>query len=232
MDGAWRLGPVLAHGLVRAACHYTPVVAPDQPIIIIGGGGHALVVAEAAADAGWRLAGCLDDDERATLCAGEPCAARLGRLRDFDLLRDHAWIVGIGDVKARRTLIDALDARPGAATITHPAAHVSPTSTLERGIYVGPGAIVHTRAVVADHAILNTGCVVEHECRIGANAHIAPGAVLGGRVTVGTDTLIGLGSRILPNLTVGAGCVVGAGAVVTRNVPDGATVVGHPARSR
>ena len=41
---------------------------------------------------------------------------------------------------------------------------------------------------------------------------------------------LGTGAVILPGLTIGSGAVVGAGAVVTRDVPDGATVVGNPAR--
>ena len=45
-----------------------------------------------------------------------------------------------------------------------------------------------------------------------------------------TGASIGGGAVILPGITIGAGAMVGAGAVVTRSVPDGATVVGNPAR--
>jgi acetyltransferase-like isoleucine patch superfamily enzyme len=34
----------------------------------------------------------------------------------------------------------------------------------------------------------------------------------------------------LPGLTIGVNAMVGAGAVVTKSVPDGAIVVGNPAR--
>lgn len=41
---------------------------------------------------------------------------------------------------------------------------------------------------------------------------------------------IGAGATILPGITIGKNALVGAGAVVTKDVPDGATVVGNPAR--
>jgi acetyltransferase-like isoleucine patch superfamily enzyme len=41
---------------------------------------------------------------------------------------------------------------------------------------------------------------------------------------------VGGGVVLLPGVTVGANALVGAGSVVTRDVPDGAIVVGNPAR--
>lgn len=42
---------------------------------------------------------------------------------------------------------------------------------------------------------------------------------------------IGAGATILPGITIGKNALVGAGSVVTKNVPDGLTVVGNPARA-
>ncbi|WP_262422983.1 acyltransferase [Brevundimonas denitrificans] len=42
--------------------------------------------------------------------------------------------------------------------------------------------------------------------------------------------LIGLGARVLPGVRIGAWAVVGAGAVVMKDVADGQTVAGVPAR--
>jgi len=41
---------------------------------------------------------------------------------------------------------------------------------------------------------------------------------------------IGANATILPGITIGSGAMVGAGAVVVRDVPDGAIVVGNPAK--
>lgn len=48
--------------------------------------------------------------------------------------------------------------------------------------------------------------------------------------TVKAGASIGGGATVLPGLTIGRHAMVGAGAVVTRSVPDGAVVVGNPAR--
>jgi acetyltransferase-like isoleucine patch superfamily enzyme len=59
---------------------------------------------------------------------------------------------------------------------------------------------------------------------------IDQGLVYEGDVTIGAGSWISVGAAILPGVTIGKNCVVGANAVVTRDVPDGVTVGGVPAR--
>lgn len=199
-------------------------------LVLIGGGGHALVVAEAAALAGLDPSGFLDDDTQAVVAAsaGLPW---LGPLLAFDRAA-RGFILALGDLAHRREIIHQITPfEDGATSVVHPAAIVSPSASLGRGGFVGPGAIIHTNAAIAQHSIINSGAIIEHECHIGENVHIAPGAALGGRIRVGSDTLIGLGARILPNLRIGRACTIGAGAIVTRDVPDGQTVRSAPAQA-
>ena len=192
-------------------------------LVLIGAGGHAMVVAEAAAMAGFLVLGAYDD-------ASDAVAFRLLRVKRLGSLRDFKsgpFILALGDLPLRRRTLKGLKAH--AARVIHPLSILHASARVGDGVYVGPAAVVHTFARIDPHAIINSGAIVEHECQIGENAHIAPGAVLGGRVRVGADTLVGLGARVLPNLSIGKGCTIGAGAVVVGDVPDRATVAGVPA---
>jgi sugar O-acyltransferase (sialic acid O-acetyltransferase NeuD family) len=199
-----------------------------REIVLIGGGGHALVVAEAAGLAGTRVLGVYDD-------APDPIACRHLRLPRLGTLADTARaatpaILALGDLATRRRLLDDLAHRlRWADPVVHPAAIVHDSASLVPGVYVGPRAIVHSFATIDAHAILNSGSIVEHECRVGTNSHLAPGSILGGRVTIGLDTLVGLGARVLPNLTIGDRATLGGGALVHRHVHSDTTVVGVPA---
>lgn len=196
-------------------------------LTIVGGGGHALVIAEAARLAGIPLAGFLDDDPHAMLTRrGIPW---LGRLQEVERLRTAAMI-GLGNVPARRGVIDAMEGCEWGEPVVHPSAVVSDAANVGHGSYVGARAVVNPLASVGRHAIINTGAIVEHECDIGENVHVAPGVILGGLVKIGSDTLIGIGARVLVGVRIGSGCVVGAGAVVLHDLDDGVTAVGAPAR--
>ncbi len=203
-------------------------------IVLLGGGGHALVVHEAAEALRMRVVGVYDDDENCnlTIRARVPNLGSPKRITGFG---DAAWIVAVGGLALRRDLIDRADAlsgsaRAGLSNIVHPKAHVAITARLGGGVFVGPLACVHAHAYVGPHCIINTGAIVEHECDLEDNVHIAPNATLGGNVVVGRDTLVGLGATILPGVKIGRECVIGAGAVVRKNVADGKTVVGVPAK--
>jgi maltose O-acetyltransferase len=58
------------------------------------------------------------------------------------------------------------------------------------------------------------------------------GLEFGRPVKIGSDVWIGGGAIILPGVTIGDGAVIGAGSVVTRDVSEGQTVMGNPARPR
>ena len=203
-----------------------------KSILLVGGGGHALVAMEAAQLAGQNVVGFFDDAPSTSRMSEH--TPWLGRLDEIDrfcpTLHQQAGsvLLAIGSISLRSDLIQAISIEY--ASVIHPAAIISMASQVGAGSFIGPGAVINAHASIGDHAIINSRAVVEHDCRIDTNVHIAPGAVLGGSVGVGSNTLVGVNSTVKPNVQIGANCVVGAGAVVITDVADGQVVAGVPAR--
>jgi acetyltransferase EpsM len=203
-------------------------------LIVIGGGEHARVVAEAAAAMGTiELLGFVDP---------EPCeetVRRLGlpRLGDDGALDGHpgAWgvlgIAGLGSLASRRRIVDRLSPRlEGWATIIHPRAWVSPTSVVEQGAVILGNAVIQTGARVGAHCVVNSGAIVEHDVDLGDFSHAAPAAVVGGGARVGEGAYIGMSAAVRDHVTLGAEVLIGMGAVVVSDVEAGRRVLGVPAR--
>ena len=79
-------------------------------------------------------------------------------------------------------------------------------------------------------AICNIGCIIEHECVVGA-LHIGPGAVLCGNVQVGDGSFVGANAVVRQGIRIGRNAMIG-GRRGGEDVPDGTTVVGVPARQQ
>lgn len=203
-------------------------------LLIIGAGGHAKVVLDAALAAGHQVVGLTDDDR-----------ARCGRsVADFpvlhpdDILARHPpgaifLVNGVGgydSTEDRRRVYEQFRSRGYQfAVLTAPSAHLSPSARLAPGAQVLTRAILHPDAAVGENAVINTAAVVEHDCAVGSHSFVGPAAVLCGKVQVGDGAFIGAGAILLPGVRVAAGCVVGAGAVVTKDLAAGSKVVGVPA---
>jgi len=201
-------------------------------LVLIGAGGHARVVLDAAQASGLSVDGLLDGAREAgEIHAGAPILGDDQCLDDPDFVRAHGFHVSISDPAVKLPLVDRLDAvSAGFETVCHPGAIISSAAVLAGGVFVNAGAVINAGAQIGAHAIINTRASVDHDSEIGPGAHIAPGVTVCGDVVVGAGARIGPGAVLGRGARVGAGAVIGAGAVVISDVPDGARVWGVPAR--
>jgi UDP-perosamine 4-acetyltransferase len=209
-------------------------VSSPTDVLVVGAGGHALVGVEVLRSAGYTVGRSVAREAATPAALARLSVEVIGRddqVPTYVASGMSTVFVAIGDNRARHQVTrQILQSGGSLVTAVSPAAHVSPTARIGSGALVMPGAVVNALAEVGEGAIVNTGAVVEHECVVGDFAHVAPGSVLAGNVRIGEGALVGAGATVTPGRSVGAWAVVGAGAVVTTDVPDGATVVGVPAR--
>ncbi len=92
-------------------------------------------------------------------------------------------------------------------------------------VVIGPGLyVVHGQIVVDGIAEIGRGVEIAPFVTIGLRSGNFQGAKIGDNVRIGT------GARIIGAVRIGNGATIGANAVVVDDVPEGATVVGVPAR--
>lgn len=196
---------------------------------ILGAGGHAKVVLEAATYNFCK--------KRIFLYDANPQLIGTKLLKEWIvkdqnyLRKESALHVAIGNNEYRKQLscifVSSLEKL---VTIIHPTAVISLTSYISPGCFIAAGSIIGPQAQMGYGAIINHMAVVDHDCIIGEWCHVAPHATLGGNVKIGHGVLVGAGSVILPGIEIGDNVVIGAGAVVTRNISAHKTVIGIPAR--
>ena len=165
----------------------------------------------------------------------------------FNAIREDIRSIFERDPAARSTL-EIVTCYPGVhAMMFHRLAHrlwqwhfywlarfVSHISRFLTGIEIHPGATIGRRFFI-DHGM---GVVIGETAIIEDDVTLYHGVTLGGtswnkgrrHPTLKSGVVVGAGAKVLGPITIGAGARVGSDAVVVKDVPEGATAVGNPAR--
>jgi len=206
----------------------------NRPVIIVGGGGHAKVVADVLQLQGYSVVGYTDiDSEKGCLPSTIPFLgndqAVFGHQPASILLAN-----GLGSVRStdgRRQLYERFaTAGYQFVKLIHPSAVVASDVMLGEGAQIMAGAVIPPGTRVDKNVIVNTKASLDHDCLISNHVHVAPGVTISGGVCVGGGTHIGTGAIIIQGISIGENCLIGAGAVVVADVKDGMSVTGVPAR--
>lgn len=207
----------------------------ETSYVIVGGGGHALSVADALLRLELPLLGFTDPREQGELAAGIPWLGTDQALQKLPsaqvCLVSGLGSVGAGMAGRREPYLRLRDQGFRFAGVVHPDARISPLqSRLGPAHQVMSAAVVNAGVQLGENVLINSAAVIEHGCHIGNHCHVASGAVLCGDVRLEDGVHVGAGATVIQGIRIGSGAVIAAGAVVAQNVEPLTLVAGVPGK--
>lgn len=198
-----------------------------EEVILIGGGGHALSLAESVL---FPLKGYMAMSKSESLphpWLGNDSEAPIYIKEGYPF--HMAFVYSEFPVMSSRGRLIKKYKDMGAhfVTLKSPSAIVTPNSEVGDGCALMCGVIVN-RARLGEHVVVNSGAIIEHDCIIGDNTFIGPGAIIGGFTMIGSDCFIGLGAKIKNGITIADGVSVGMGTIVTKDLLEPGIYHGNP----
>ncbi|MCR6573828.1 UDP-N-acetylbacillosamine N-acetyltransferase [Campylobacter insulaenigrae] len=186
-------------------------------IYIYGDSGHGLVCADVAKSMGYEKIIFLDDYKG---------------LQYSPNLEKYDMFIAIGANTIREQLCKKV-IKDGfkLVNLIHKSAIISENASLDdEGILIMPNVIVNAKACIKKGVILNSACVIEHECFVDEFTHISVGVKLGGAVKIGKRCFLGVNSSVIPCLNLSDDVTLGAGGVVIKNITSKGVYAGVPAK--
>lgn len=186
--------------------------------VLIGNGGHAR---EVMAQMGVKLDRFVDDqyvdEETFPISKLDP--------------EKHAVMIAVADSKDRFDIVQRLPKEVQFFNFIHPTALIMDNVEIGEGSFIGAYSILTTNIKIGKHAILNRGNHIGHDCRIGDYFSAMPGAIVSGNVTIYSLVYMGNNSSIREKLSIHSLATIGMNSAVVKNIEDGGTYVGCPAKN-
>ena len=180
----------------------------------------------------WNIIGFFDDGkEKGTIINGYPLLGGIDDLNGWP--KSLSMVVAIGAPTTKEYIIKRIcNKHIDFPSVLHPSVLIGDTTTVNigTGCIICANTVITTNVSIGDFVILNLACTVGHDSVIGKYSSFMPTCNISGEVNIGMSVYCGTGSCIINQKNIGENATIGAGSVVIHDVPDGATVVGVPAK--
>lgn len=213
----------------------------NEKIIIIGGRGTAIVIADQIYDAQQRyginkevLGLALDDLSGGTSISGYPILCGIKELYDkYKKYNDVKFIYSLyrPDVMRERTqiLYDLNIPIEKFSNFIHPSVMLAKSSKLGYGNVLLANVVVNCNAIMGNFNTVNSGTLLGHDIVIGNNNYFAGQVCVGSGLTIGDENFIGLNTSIRNGVTIGNNNVVGMSSNITKDITSNNILYGNPA---
>lgn len=212
-------------------------------IVIIGGKGTAIVIADQIYDAHIRygmdievLGLALDDKTMGNEICGYPilCSIRevYNKFKERDEIKFIYSLYRSDQIRERSELLYSLNIPEEKwCNFIHPSAMVSRSVKMGYGNVVLANCVINSNTVIGNFNTLNSGTLLGHDIIVGNNNFFAAQVTVGSTLEIGDMNFIGLNTSIKTGVRLGEGILVGQASNVTHSFEHDETVFGNPATS-
>lgn len=215
----------------------------EQRVVIFGGKGTAINIAEQIEDARLRYkypirveGFAIDDPSLGKKIAGLPvvCGVREAWEKYHDSRVGFIFALYRPDVMPQRLALANELGIPAERFVNfiHPLAYVSPSAAMGHGNVILSQACLHHGVVLGNFNVVNSNVVIEHESSLADGCFLAASACIGARVRIGSAVFVGLNSTLREDVSVADYTIVGMASGLLKSVGKGTIVYGLPARSK
>lgn len=212
-------------------------MSKGNPLVILGGGGLAREVVWHIRDINkqcndrWNIVGFwVHEGETDQRSIGDIPVVRPESLAEY--LPNLFAVAAIGNPRFRERAVSEAE-RLGCkfATLIHPSVkYDEETVTIGTGSIICVGSTLTVDISLGKHVIINPDCSIGHDSIIEDFVTLSPGCHISGNNHIGRGAFLGTGAVTIEKRRVGSSSIVGAGAVVVRDIQDGTTATGVPAK--
>ncbi|MBQ8361814.1 MAG: sialic acid O-acetyltransferase [Bacteroidaceae bacterium] len=213
-----------------------------EKVVIIGGKGTAVVIAEQIYDAHERfgmdievLGFAFDDPAYKDGINGWPVFC--GTREAYDMFKHDESVKFVfalyrSDVlKERIALRDSLNIPIDRfLSFRHPSAYVAKSAQLGKANIILANCAINNNVVMGNYNTMQTGSLIGHDTHIGNNNFIAAHTCIGSNLKIGNGNFTGLNCSIKNFVVMGDYNLIGMASNVVKDVSDGNVLIGNPAK--
>ncbi len=203
-------------------------------LIIIGAGGMGRTLFDIARESMgygeiFDIKGYLDDNTHA-LDNYDNYPPVIGTIAGYDIQKDDVFTFSIGGDSRRKCIESLLERNAEFINLIHKTARIGTNVAIGVGNIIAAYTTLGADSCIGDYNLIQSYSVIGHDARIGSFNRIDTQVMCVGGIRIGDQVTIHTSAVINHNVTLGHESKVGACSFVLRNVKEGVTVFGIPAK--
>lgn len=210
-------------------------------IIVLGGKGSAVVIAEQIYDAQCKMGNveflgfAFDDPEYGKEINGFPLLCHTYEAYEkYEKYNDVKFIYQLYRPDLMKVRIDLRESFR--IPIERYAIFIHPMATVARSAQIGVGTVILANAVVnsnvriGNHVTIQSNTLIGHDTEVADSTFFAAHSVIGSNNKIGEGVFFGLNTSVNNYTEIGDFAFVGMASNVIKSIPENAMVYGNPAK--